>query len=60
MVSKDIEVGARGARVFIVWTYFPIHLGLNFDEDDRAPNGKQTMKVLREGHHLNRGRLKVK
>jgi hypothetical protein len=35
-------------------------LWLNFDKSNGAPNGKRRMGLPKEGHHLNKGGLKVK
>jgi len=35
-------------------------LGLNFDENNGALNGKKKMKPPKEGHHLNKGITKIK
>jgi hypothetical protein len=35
-------------------------LWLDFDKSNGAPNGKRKMGPPKEGHHLNKGGLKVK
>jgi hypothetical protein len=47
-------------KAFTTQTYSLVCLGLNFDEDNGVPNGKKGMGPFKEGHHLNKGGMKVK
>lgn len=41
-------------------TYSFACLGLNLDEDNGVPSGMKGMGPFKEGHHLNKGGMKVK
>jgi hypothetical protein len=48
---------ALGGQITNILPYLPKG---NFNENDGAPNGKRTMKALKEKHHLNKEGPKVK
>jgi len=58
--SKEGEAKERGLITFVARAYPLVSLGLFFYEDDGALNERKRMGLLKEMHHINRGRLKVR
>jgi hypothetical protein len=60
MVSKKAKGGAKGVKTFTTHAYSLACLRLKFDEDNGVPSGKKRIRLFKEGHHLNKGGMKVK
>ncbi len=60
MVSKKAKGGAKGVKAFTTHAYSLACLRLNFNKDNGVPSGKKRMGLFKEGHHLNKGGMKVK
>jgi hypothetical protein len=60
MVFEKTKGGAKGVKTFTTQAYSHTCLRLNFDKDNGVPSGKKRMGPFKEGHHLNKGGMKVK
>jgi hypothetical protein len=54
MVFEEVETGTKGVRAFKTQTYPLLALELDLTENDGGFRWEKTMKVPREGHHLNK------
>ncbi len=59
-VYEKAKGGAKGVKAFTTRAYSFACLGLNFDKDNGVPSEKKGMEPFKEGHHLNKGGMKVK